>query len=704
MSESEPIDLTNLINLQFRPDWVEDLAKKPDAAPGEVVWGRAPGAKFREERGERDDRPRHGGGPPRHDAGRGFERGPRPDNRGPRPEQRGPRPPDNRGPRPEFRGPPAPGDRRPPPPRGDRRDSGPGGPRRDDRGGRPPFRDRDDRRGPPREQGPFPLEGWAATLVPEPRSLESIARQIKASGRAFSVFDVGRLFMQSRERYLICFTRRGAPPPQKPKDGQPPPPPAPAPRGPQEILRCPADGSLWLTREEALRHLLHSPAIEKYYRTETVVTEAPKGSWNAVAVCGFSGALLGPPNHHDYQRNVVRLHRERFSDMPLDRYKSRIRVEKDEALLTKWQEQQSSTTHWLPVTAEPLPEGAAAPAPLTSKSEMEAHFLRTFAADAVTPVTKATVPGTISERGLAPALLALLRREVEHQQRFPMQLVQDLCRALESHGLRFFKRDKKTTFVSRNRPHFLPDDMVLSERIRTLVEIVRANPGIKYTQLVSTLAPQITVASPPAEPAVEAPVVEVPAEETVAPAAEVAPEPAAVVPAVAPPGATAEETAEPVSLETTETAPDAPAAEAAPAEPAAEAPAAETAPAPAPPVHLSPAEIAILQDLHWLVQEGYVTEFQNGELFVLGRPPLPPMEKKPRAPRPEKSIVSEDSAAPVEAVGGAPLVSEVTAEEITPGDDATPGDAVARPEPAVSAAELESPSEPAPEQAPVPAV
>jgi hypothetical protein len=34
------------------------------------------------------------------------------------------------------------------------------------------------------------------------------------------------------------------------------------------------------------------------------------------------------------------------------------------------------------------------------------------------------------------------------------------------------------------------------------------------------------------------------------------------------------------------------------------------------------------------VQEGYVTEFQNGELFVLGRPPQPPVGKKPRPERP----------------------------------------------------------------------
>jgi len=719
----EPIDLSNLMNLQFRPDWVEDLAKK-DAAPGEVVWGRAPGGRPRE---DRDDRPRHGGGPRRD--GRGFDRGPRRDDRGPRPDNRGPRP-DNRGPRPEFRRGPQPGqgERRPPPRDGQRDDRGP---RRDDRGGgRPPFRDRrGDPRGPRQfeNQGAPPLEGWAAALLPEQRSLESIARQIKASGRAFSVFDVGRLFMESRERYVVRFTRRDAPPPKQ-KEGQPPAP-APAPRGPQEIYQCVADGSLWLSRDEALRHVLRSPAIQKYYRTESVTTEAPKGNWNSVAVCGFSGALLGPPNHHDYQRNVARLHRERFSDMPLDRYKSRIRVEKDEALLTKWQEQQSTTTHWVPVTAEPLPEGTEPPAPLTSAAEMEAHFLRTHAADAVVSVTKAVVPGNIPGRSLAPGLLALLRREVEHQQRFPMQLVQDLCRALESHGLRFFKRDRKTTFVSRNRPHFLPDDMVLSDRIRTMVEIVRANPGIKYSQLVSILAPNIVLAAPaptpaaPAETTAEQPApvearaeitTEVPAAETAAPAPEAIavtePEPAIVTPAaeeaapspdISESAASAVETTAEIAVATaTGDAPaaDTPSAEAtADAVPSAaaapeEAPAAEPPPATPAPAHLSPEEIAILQDLHWLVQEGYVTEFQNSELFVLGRPPQPPAEKKPRGPRPDKPAADHPTppAAAEDTATDTGAVSEVSAADIAAG---SPAEAEVPP---VAAAETDSASVAAP--------
>lgn len=780
MSEPEPIDLSKLQNIQFGPSWAEGLAGAD--RPGEVVWGKIPGGSR-----ERDDRPPFRGG-------RGFDRGgPRPGGPGGGGPGQRPGGSDRRGPRPDFRGGgPGQGDRRPPfqgregqgppPPRGDRgpRPGGPerrefsGPPRGDDRG-RPPFRggDRRDFRGGHghshqdfRDAPPI-LQGWQVRLIPDHRHVEAIARQIKASGRAFSVFDVGRLFMESRDRYLLRFSRfTAAPQPQQPQpqgEGKPAPQPPRANPGPEELYQCKADHSLWLSRDEAIRHLLHSPALTKYYRTETVTTEAPKGNWNSIAVCGFSGALLGPPNHHDFQRNVARLHRERFSDMSLERYKSRIRTEKDETLLQKWQEQQSTVMQYVPVTAEepapapvpaadpaPAPAAAAdpdtapaaegeaqsegegevpaetvaetvptkeAPAALKSVAEMEAHFLKHHAQDAVKAVTRPTVPGSIPGKCLAPPLIGLVRREVESQQRFPMQLVQDLCRDLEGQGLRFFKRDRKTTFVCRNRPHFLPDDLVLSDRIRAMVEMVRANPGITYSRLVSTLAPHIVVSaesstapSPEAAPATETPAeTAAPADSNqsnVTPAVETPqPEepkgdetPAAETVTEAIPETETDET--PAVTETTGETEASPVAEVSPVQteeetaPSAEqpestgessapAPAETPAPAPAPAAPaLSPEEIVILQDLHWLVQEGYVTEFQNGELFVLGRPPQPPMEKKPRPPKPPRPAAAPRAAAPGDQAGA----------EKDPSAEAPPAEVTA--ESAPGAAEEPSPEVP----------
>lgn len=774
MSESDSIDLSQLQNLQFRPDWVEDLAQKDTA---EVVWGKVSPDVMRREReggdrfggggrGQRDDRRGGGGG--------GMGRGPRPGGPGgPRPGgPGGPRPGgpggqrnfDNRGPRPGGPGGPRPdGPRQDGPPRGDR----PQGDGRDFRGGPRPPHQGQDRRGPrppyrgDGREGPAPLRGWESRLIADPRSVEAVARQIKASGRAYSVFDVARLFMQDRSRFFVRMRAMKVRPPQgKPEPGAEAPP---APPAPPEVYECRVDGSFWLSHEEAIRHVLRSPAIEKFYRAENVTLDAPKGKFTAIAVCGFSGIPLGPPNHHDFQRNVARLHRERFSNMALDWYKSRVVIEKDEATLARWQESQTMSVQYVPlmpradgegeiaaeavvevaeVAAEPAAEAvvegaevavaaveggegavegvaaaeapvaaevaaAAEPAvvPLKNWAEMEAHFRKHHAGEVIRVVNDITVPGNIPGRMLAPPLLSLLRSEVERQQRFPMELVQDLCRDLERAGLRFFKKDRKTTFVSRNRPHFLGDDVVLGDRVRSIVEMVRANPGITYTRLVSTLAPHIDVtgeagaAVPSVETAAAAPSGEAPvaAEATSVAEPVVVAEEAAVVEAVAAP----EETAVAETVVETVAAPEAVVAEEAPAvaeevtavvaeeapvvvaeagvevaageevtavageaaavsDEAIEQPAGEVAgeagaeaPAAAP-VVLSAEEIAILQDLRWLVGEGYVTEFQAGELFVLGRPPLPPAPPAP--PKPRKKIPGQLEIAPDgSAIAGVPV-------------------------------------------------
>ncbi len=640
MNPSEPIDLSDLQTLQFMPTWAEELKSAEGTA--EVVWGKfEPSRNARPDRSDRGDR--RGGGFDRDSRGArpggrsgpgaGPGRGapprrtdgppPRGENRGPRPERRDGPPPGDRGPRPDR----PPGER-PPFNRDQRSDNR--GPRNFDR--------RDDNRPPP-----HPLPGWTATLVPDPRNLEAVARQIKASGRAIAVFDIGRWFMNSRDRYLVRFRRRAGEEER---------------RSPMELMQVPADSSIWVTRDEALRHLLHSDALEKYYTVETKDVDPPKGNFTSVAVCGFSGALLGPPNHHGFPREIARLHRERFANMPLERYKARIKIEKDEALLAKWLESGTKQTQWTPLPTAETTEATEPEPPLKSFAELEAHFLKNHATWACEPIKEATVTAAATSKQLANPLLLMIRYESEIQQRFPMQLVQDLCRLLEGRGLRFFKHDKKSIFVCRARPRFLADDFVLSDRIRSIVEMVRANPGINYTRIVETLSPfvKLDTKTTTPEPAAEPPAPATSEAAKIDPPAEAPPEAAATP--------TEEHTAEIAAEIAAETAA---ASEATEAEAEAQAAAVET-PASAPkadtaPPQLSAAEIALLQDLRWLVQEGYVTEFQNGELHVLGRPaPPPPPPKAKKEKKPFEGAAPSDPTAPPASAGEAPSTEAATPE------------------------------------------
>lgn len=196
-------------------------------------------------------------------------------------------------------------------------------------------RGRGDRRGgnqrsrPPEEK---PFMGVNASVEPTRAAVVGLAKLIRQSLRAYPLADLAKVILRERDRYQVRF---------RSEEGGP------------HLYSCKTDGSLWVSRDEAVSHLLNSKTIESFYEVEIVETEAPAGNFSVVAVCGMSGKVLGPPNHHEYQASVARLHAERFSNMPIERFKSRITMESGEEVIEKWKKQFSRTKHYRPKSGKP---------------------------------------------------------------------------------------------------------------------------------------------------------------------------------------------------------------------------------------------------------------------------------------------------------------------------------------------------------------
>ncbi|HTG45638.1 MAG TPA: hypothetical protein VK633_14040, partial [Verrucomicrobiae bacterium] len=242
------------LDLHFLPSWAQ---KAPNVNQYE---------KYTGDEGERRSRGGRGG-----DWGGNRDRGARRVDR--------PRPPENRG---------APGGGAPqgqgqaPGPRsfqGDRR--GPGGPRREGGGD---FRGRGPRSGPggPRGYGGPPQEDrpqiklpeLEVTFFPEEKGVESLARQIKLTGRAYPLFEIAYLVLKKPERYHVQLTAR------KKEDGQPL----------QLLYICGLDDTLWLDENEAMHHVLDKH-FSTFYAVEKIPTDPPKGVYTFVAQCGISGTI-----------------------------------------------------------------------------------------------------------------------------------------------------------------------------------------------------------------------------------------------------------------------------------------------------------------------------------------------------------------------------------------------------------------------------
>lgn len=402
-----------------------------------------------------------------------------------RDSRRGPRPPRRDG---------GPGGNRPDSRPGGQRFGGPGGPPRGsggDRAGRPgrgerPGAFRDDRR--ERREPPPPLPELNVSLVPEEKGVESLARQIKITGRAYPLFDIAQLILQKPERHQVAFSV------MKNAEGKPI----------QPLFLCALDDTLWLSEDEAVAHILKKH-FSTFYQAERTATEPPKGKYTFVAQCGMSGVTLGPPNYHDYQNQLRKLHAERFSRMPFEVYKSRVRIVRDEEVVKKWVDDQSWKTDYLCLN---LPEAVR----LGSMEAVEKHFRETHKENIVKAVESHKMNGAAARNLRSPELTRLVRTVTEDQRRFPLQIATVLSQQFASHGLQFFKVNKTITHVAIARPHYL--DLVLtpvSDGVKRIVDYINAHPKCTRRLLVESLAPSpapatvVPVTPPAPESAGEAP-------------------------------------------------------------------------------------------------------------------------------------------------------------------------------------------------------
>jgi hypothetical protein len=382
--------------------------------------------------------------------------------------------------------------------RDDRRGRGPRPPRREDGGREFGKQRRDERRGPRREGGgerrqreerggpsrddrhqpreqreaPLPLPELAVSLVPDEKGVESLSRQVKVTGRAYPLFDIARLILQKPERYSVRLAIK------KNAEGRPV----------QPLFVCALDETVWLTDDEAIGHVLRNH-FATFYQAERTATEPPKGKYTFVGQCGLSGVILGPPNHHDYQNRLHKLHAERFSRMPFEVYKSRVKIVRDEAVVKQWVEEQSWTTEYICLN---VPE----PLKLGSRDEVEQHFRATHKDTIIKPVEGHTLNGVAARGMRCQALARLVRQVSDEQRRFPLQIATVLSQQFAGHGLQFFKVNKTVTHVSVARPHFLDlETTPVSEGVKRIVEFINAHPKCTRRKLFEALAP-----SPPPAP------------------------------------------------------------------------------------------------------------------------------------------------------------------------------------------------------------
>lgn len=440
-----------------------------------------------------------------------------------------------------------------------------------------------------------PLPEVQVAFTPEEHGVDFLAKQIRMTGRAYPLFDIAQLILQKPERHAVTFSIKKKP------DGT----------SVQPLFLCALDDSLWLSEGDAVRYVLDKH-FATFYQAERTQIDPPKGVYTFVAQCGMSGVILGPPNYHDYQNQLRKLHTEKFSRMPFDAFKARVRIVKDEAVVKKWVEDQSWKTEF---TCLNLPE----PLKLPNLEEVEKHFRQVHLPNIIKSVDTFRMDGAVSRNIRDRELMRLLRMRWEDQKRFPLQIATVLSQQFASRGLSFFKVNKTVTHVAVARPHFLDLEATpVSDGVKRIVDFINATPKCTHKRLLQALAPAPAVPAPTPAPVVD----------NATPAAE----------------------GEAVA-----------------------APAPTPAPAQAEP---TPEMAAVMTDLHWLIHQGHVIEFANGVLETAKKPLPKPMKPAKPVPQGAPAVDPTAAAPEAGEVTGADLQASAEATPVADAEAQAPVEAV----------------------------
>jgi hypothetical protein len=314
------------------------------------------------------------------------------------------------------------------------------------------------------------------SLHADDKGAESLARQIKTTGRAYPLFDIARMILQKPDRYVAVFSVK-----KGPEGGVV-----------QPLFSCALDDTAWLSEDEAVAHVL-AHHLGTFYQADRTETEPPKGTYTFVAQCGMSGVILGPPNHHDYQTKLRELHAQRFARMPFETYKSRVKIVRDEAVVKQWVEEQSWKTEYVCLN---VPEATRLP----DMAAVETHFREVHLPTIIRQVESHTLPGPACNK-LRGGLWRCFRAVFDQQRRFPMQVATSLSQQFASRGLQFFKVNKTVTHVWVARPTYLDlENEPVSDTVRRIVQFVNEHPKCTRRQLVENLAPSPVVEQAPTAP------------------------------------------------------------------------------------------------------------------------------------------------------------------------------------------------------------
>ena len=294
-------------------------------------------------------------------------------------------------------------------------------------------------------------------FYPEDEPFATLSDLLRRLKRTYQLFEIAKIILEKPERYVVVAKN------------------LPDADGNVAPVYCAQPFNIPFDDEQSAKTYAVKEKVAELFDKVQVEVEAPKGNFLVVHKCGYSGELLGAPNWHKYADYVKEFHRERFPNIPYEKYLARISSSNDPEEIQKWVDNmKTAIVYKLKETGETFDTFEKAAAYVSQKYTDTLVFAYDHVR--ISGVNVAKIP--------AGRIYDNIVNQREMQLKFSLNTANNLRGRLRRSNFAIYKRGNKGfAFVSAVRRKFLFEGDRLSDLPQSVFEFILANPGIKAEEM-----------------------------------------------------------------------------------------------------------------------------------------------------------------------------------------------------------------------------
>lgn len=299
-------------------------------------------------------------------------------------------------------------------------------------------------------------------IYPQDEAFDVLVKRLQSTARTYQLFEITKLLLEKYERFIVVVSPKTKSKNEKPKE-----------------MFFSVPGHLpFETEDAAVNHVLNHH-IDLFFDTETVEVDPPKGNFQMINRCPFTGELLGPPNYHRYQEFLHQHYANRVNGISLERYQEKIETVKDQEVIDAWVESMKQSVRY---TVKEPAEGE--PKALDTLEAVRLFLLQYRKSGVVGSGESVRFAGRDLEHLPAGDIRHSVESFVEQQRHFPLETANNIRGRLRRHNFTIYKKGaKNASFVCAVKRKFRELDSVFTDSIQGLIDFIEKNPEVKASEL-----------------------------------------------------------------------------------------------------------------------------------------------------------------------------------------------------------------------------